>query len=356
MIFNPDGVVRGFGTIDSDSKGTLIGTWQASTSSAGGASFTLVSTPSSNDGADTLDGSYLQGTLSATAGTAQIDGSSGAAQGPPLAFTESPLPADTNTTYLGAWKVSVVVSSAGDISGAGQSIFAIFEPNGQWYLSVAKAASVGTWDPSTGVGTLAITSNNPTSTCEATASNPQTLTVNLAAGTATLADSGSSTVTGSGTITRSGLGSAEILDDFSDNAGTLAEAALEVAIPLSLNVHVSWPANVIGGSATSSLVLGVALTGPVNVGTACNVGDATKLEAYGLRPEINSLGNGAAAGSTPDTITFDYIKTQAAGYQVSVLGPHAQYCSVTQNGSGAIVDADSGNASAYPTVEVVCSQ
>jgi hypothetical protein len=357
LIFNPDGVVRGFGTIDSDSKGTLIGTWQASTSSTGGASFTVVSTPNTNNnGADTLDGSYLQGTLSATAGTAQIYSSSGTVQGPSLAFAESPLPADTNTTYLGAWKISVVVSSAGDISGAGQSIFAIFEPSGNWYLSVAKAASVGTWDLGTGVGTLAITSNNPTSTCEATTSNPQTLSVNLAAGTATLADSGSGTVTGSGTITRSGLGSAEILDGFSDNAGTLAEAALEVNIPLSLNVNVSWPANIIGGSATSSLVLGVALTGPGNVGTACNVGNAAKLEAYGLRPEINSLGNGAAAGSTPDTITFGYIKTQAASYQVSVLGPHAQYCSVTQNGSGPIVDADSGNASAYPTVEVVCSQ
>jgi hypothetical protein len=355
LIFNPDGVVRGFGTIDGDSSGTLIGTWQARSTSTAGVAFRLVSTPSTNN-SDTLDDSYLQGTLSVSSGAAQIYSSSGTAQGLPLTFTESPLVTDTSTTYLGAWKISVVVSSAGDISGAGQSIFAIFEPNGKWYLSVAKHATIGTWDPSTGVGTLAITSNNPTSTCEGLTQNPQTLAVNLASGTAVLTDSDSGTVAGSGTITRTGLGSAEILDNFNDNAGTLAEAALEMDIPLSLNVNVSWPANKIGGGATSSLVLGVALTGPANVGTACQVGSATKLEAYGLRPEINSLGNGAAAGSTRDTITFGYIKSQAANYQVSVLGPQAEHCSVTQNGSGPIVDADSGNASAYPTVEVVCSQ
>jgi hypothetical protein len=354
LIFNPDGVVRGFGSIDSNSKDTVIGAWQASTSASGGASFSVVPTPNSDNGA-TLDGSYLQGTLSATAGRAQIFNSSGTAQGPSLTFAESSLPADTSTTYLGAWKLSVVVTEPGAVAGGGQSIFAVFEPNGDWYLSAAKNAPIGTWDPSTGVGTLAITSNNPTSTCGVEASDPQTLTVNLAAGTVTLTNSGNTTV-GTGTITRTGLGSAEILDDFNDNAGTIAEAALEVDIPLSLNVNVSWPANTVGGSATSTLVLGVALTGPGNVGTSCNQSSATKLEAYALRPEINSLGNGAPAGSTHDVITFGYVKTQAANYQIAVLGPQAQHCSVTQNGSGPIVDADSGNASAYPTVEVVCSQ
>jgi hypothetical protein len=354
LIFNPDGVVRGFATLDSNSKGTVIGTWQASTSASGGASFTVVPAPHSSNG-PTLDGSYLQGTLSATTGTGQIFNSSGIAQGPPLTLAESSSPPDTSTAYLGAWKLSVVVTGAGAVAGAGESIFAIFEPNGNWYLSAAKNAPIGTWDPSTGVGTLTITSDTPTTTCGATVQTPQTLAVNLAAGTATLTNSSNSTV-GSGTISRTGLGAAEILDDFDDNAGTLAEAALEVDIPLSLHADVHWPANTVGGSATADLVLGVALTGPGNVGTACAQSSATKLEAYALRPEINSLGNGAAAGSTSDTITFGYVKTQAAIYQVSVLGPQAQHCSVTQNGSGPIVDADSGNASAYPTVQVVCSQ
>jgi hypothetical protein len=265
------------------------------------------------------------------------------------------LPADTSTAYLGAWKLSLVITEAGAVAGAGESIFAVFEPNGNWYLSAAKNAPIGTWDPSTGVGTLTIASNNPTSTCGVTAQTPQTLTVALATGTATLTNSSNSTI-GSGTIVRTGLGAAEILDNFSDNAGTLAEAALEVDIPLSLNVNISWPANTVGGSATADLVLGVALTGPGNVGTSCAQSSATKLEGYALRPEINSLGNGAAAGSTSDTITFGYIKSQVAAYQVSVLGPQAQHCSVMQNGSGSIVDANSGNASAYPTVQVVCSQ
>jgi len=348
LIFNPDGVVRGFGAIDSNSTGSLIGTWQASTSSTGGASYSLISATAANNGVTTLDGSYVQGTLSGASGTAQIYNSSGVAQGAALAFTESSSPPNINTTYLGAWKISVLTdTNPGSVSGGAQSIFAIFEANGSWYLSEARNAPIGTWNLSTGVGTIATTANNPTSTCGVQSQTPQTGTVNLAAGTFSGTNS-------SGTVTRAGLGSAEILDTFYDNAGTLADAALEVDIPLSLNVNVSWPANTVGGGATSALVLGVALTGPGNMGNSCNGSNATKLEAFGLRPEINSLGNGAVAGSTPDTITFGYVKTQAANYQVSVLGPQAQYCSVTQNGSGPIVDANSGNAAAYPTVQVVC--
>jgi len=249
----------------------------------------------------------------------------------------------------------VVLTGPGSVAGSGQSVFAIFEPNGKWYLSIAKNAPIGTWDPSTGVGTLTLIANHLPSTCGGlNTQSPQTITVNLANGTVTVTESGNNV--GSGTITRAGLGSAEILADFNDNAGTFAEGSAEVEIPLSLNVSINWPANTVGGSATSSLVLGVALTGPGNVGTSCGQTLATKLEAYGLRPEINSLGNGAVAGSTPDTITFGYVKAQAAIYQVSVLGPQAQFCSVTQNGSGPIVDANSGNALAYPTVQVVCSQ
>jgi len=356
LIFNADGVVRGFGTIDSNSTGSLIGTWQASTSVSGGASFSLASAPASNSGAATLDGSYLQGTLSGTSGTAQIYNSNGVAQGISLALTTSPLPANIDTAYLGAWKISVLTdTNPGSVKGGAQSVFAIFEPSGSWYLSSARNAPVGTWNLATGVGTIAIPANNPTNTCGVQTQTSQTGTGSLAAGTFTLTNTSNGTTLGTGTIARAGLGSAEILDTFADNAGTLADAALEVDIPLSLNVNVNWPANTVGGSATSSLVLGVALTGPGNVGNSCNQSSATKLEAFGLRPEINSLGNGAAAGSTPDIITFGYVKTQAANYQVSVLGPRAQFCSVT-NGSGPIVDANSGNASAYPTVHVTCSQ
>ena len=354
LIFSPDGVVRGFATIDSDSAGSLIGTWQASTSVSGGASFSLASAPNGSNA--TLDGSYLQGTLSAGSGTAQIYDATGAAQGPALTFTESSLPAGINTAYLGAWMLSVVPTTPGSVSGSGQSVFAIFESDGSWYVSAAGNGSSGTWDPGAGTGTLALTASSPTSSCGQQTQTPQTLAVDLATGTATLTNSSDGTAAGSGTITRAGLDSAEILDDFHDNAGTLADAAAEVDIPLSLNVNVSWPANTSGAGATSAIVLGVALTGPGNVGNSCNQGSGTKLEADALRPEINPLGNGAAAGSTSDIITFGYIKTQAADYQVSVLGPRAQYCSVTQNGSGPIVDANSGNASAYPTVQVACSQ
>jgi hypothetical protein len=345
LAFDADGVVRGYGVIDSFSTGALIGTWSAGTLSAG-LSFSAVTAPT---GTATLDTSYIQGTLAATTGTAQIF-SGGTAQGAALALTPVPIPAGASTAYLGGWKISVTPTDPGSVAGAGQSVFAIFEANGEFFISAAKGDGIGTWNPNTGIGSLTLNGDSPTNTCGVQSNSVNMATVNLAAGTFSLS------LGGNGTITRAGLGSADILDNFNDNAGTLAEAMAELDIPLSLNVSVSWPANPAGGNASTSLTLGVALTGPGNVGTACpGVSSATKLEAYALRPEINSLGYGVA-GTTSDTISFGYLKSQAANYSISVLGPQAKYCSVTQNGSGAIVDANSGNAAAYPTVRVVCTQ
>lgn len=232
------------------------------------------------------------------------------------------------------------------------SDFVIVEPNGNTVSG--ENSSLGTLNLDTGVATTTGTGSDPPTSCGGATLHPTRIgTVDFATGTFTQSDS-INTLLGSGTLIRAGI-SAEVLSRFFDNAGTAADASVEVEIPLSLSVSISWPANT--GTATSSLVVGVVLSGPGNVGTSCTTSTSTtKMEAVGLRPEINPLGSGAAAGTTTDTFSVGYVKGQAQTYQVSVLGPSAQFCSVTQNGSGAVVDAYSGNASAYPTVQVVCSQ
>ena len=116
LILNADGVVSGSGKISSSGGGTLIGTWQASTASSGSVSFTVVSSPDGS--AVTIDGSYLAGTVSGSSGTAQIFNTSGTAQGASVAFTESPLPTDTTSTYIGDWKLTLdTVTAAGHAIG-----------------------------------------------------------------------------------------------------------------------------------------------------------------------------------------------------------------------------------------------
>src|SRR3984893_4723674 len=103
LAFTADGVAACFGTISSASGGNVIGSWQASASSTGSASFTVVSVTNGNS---VIDGSYLVGTVSGSCAIAQIFNASGIAQGSPVAFTESPLPTGTTSTYIGGWTLS----------------------------------------------------------------------------------------------------------------------------------------------------------------------------------------------------------------------------------------------------------
>lgn len=350
LYFNPDGVVRGFGAISSASGGGLIGTWKASASSSGSASFTVVTSPGGQNPTG-LDGTYLSGVVSGSSGTAQIFNSSRVAQGSALTLTATAIAAGTNTTYVGGWElfIDTVAPDSGGVKGS--SAFVLFLPDGHWYTS-AGGLPGGTFDPATGiVSATSTTEVQPMSCGGQHTQRTNTFTMNLATGT--LSQTVGGTTNAGGHVVRVGS-AAEVLDRFYDNAGTLAESTLEAVVPLSLNVSISWPANT--ASATTSLALGVVLTGPANAGTACNPSTATKLETWGLRPEINPFGSGASAGSATDTFAVGYVKGQAQNYQVSVLGPASQFCSVTTNGNGTVVDANSGNASAYPTVQVVCTQ
>jgi hypothetical protein len=228
-------------------------------------------------------------------------------------------------------------------------VFVIVEPNG----NIVGLPGTNTMNLNTGIATGTSTGNDPPTSCGGLQLHPTRFgAANFATGTFTETDT-NGTVDATGTLIRAGI-SAELWSDFYDNANTAAEASVEVLVPLSLNVNISWPANT--GTATTILDLGVVLIGQSNVGTSCGLPGTTKLEGYALKPEINPLGNGAVAGATTDTFSFGYVAGQAQTYQISVRGPSAQFCSVAQNGSGAVVDANSGNASAYPTVQVVCTQ
>lgn len=354
LYFNSDGVVRGFGVIGSNSNGSLIGTWQASSTSSGSANFTVVTAPKA--GTFSIDGSYLSGSITGTSGTAQIYDASRVAQGASLALTPIAAATGTNTAYVGGWQLFIdSITTAGQVVGnvSGSSGFFILSPTGNSYFS--SGAGSGTFSLVNGVSTSGPTNTQTLRTsCQGTmGSTTTTSTVNLATGVVTTSDATSGQLNWTGHLARAGL-APEVLTSFYDNATTALEAAAEQAIPLSLNVDVSWPANT--GTTTSALDIGVVLTGANNIGTSCVGTAAQKLVSYGIRPELNSLGSGAAAGHTLDTFATSYIKNQAQAYQVSVIGPASQFCSVTQNGSGSVVDANSGNASSYPTVKVVCTQ
>jgi hypothetical protein len=359
LYFNSDGAVFGFGSISTTGNGKMIGTWQPNASGAAGASFTLVTGTKYNSGPGTpttLDGSYLSGSISGSSGTAQVYNAGGTAQGAAITLTAAAAPAaGTSTSYFGAYMVTLgTITAAGQAQGAvaGSSAIFLAAPNGTANVTGGNTTGAS-FDPATGIGTININGSGIATTCGGTQpSFAQTISFNLASGT--LSDSVGGAQTASGAITRL-TQSQEVLFNFYDNANTVAEAAAEQIIPLSLNVNIDWPAN--SGTATSALVLGIALAGSDTVGTSCNPGPALpKLEGFGLRPELNPLGAGAAATTVSDTFSFGYVKGQVQSYAVSVLGPAAGHCSVTANGSGSVVDASSGNASLYPTVTVHCTQ
>lgn len=363
LYFNADGAVFGFGAIGAagNTYQRMIGTWQPNASASSGATFTLVTgtqrVNTNGGGTSTvLDGNYLSGSVSGTSGSAQVYDATRTAQGSPITLTAAPPPAaGTSTAYLGAYLLTLgAQTAAGQATGgvAGSSAIFLAEPNGTANVT-GNNASGASVDLATGTATVTVTTNGIPTTCGGNRpALTQTVSFSLANGT--LSNTVAGALAQSGTVTRMTHG-LEVLESFQDNGNTQAEVAAEQVIPLALNVTIDWPAS--SPSATSALVLGVALAGLNTNGTSCNPGPgAQKLEAFGLRPELNPLGAGAAAATVGDTFSVGYVKGQAQTYAVSVLGPAAQYCSVTANGTGSITDASSGNAALYPTVAVHCTQ
>jgi hypothetical protein len=61
--------------------------------------------------------------------------------------------------------------------------------------------------------------------------------------------------------------------------------------------------------------------------------------------------SGSNSVTTTTNISASYPKGDAARYSLTT---GSSYCAITGGGSGSVVDANSGNAAAYPTVLVSC--
>jgi hypothetical protein len=305
FYFEPNGTLTGF----TGSGHLLAGTWSGSPTATGGVQLSLVSP---QDGGYSKNGVIPAGS---STGTADIwDSGTNAFQG---TFTFTKVTSTTalgNTNYLGGWYATYTPNAtgtaAGDTAGVGYLILAA---DGTFHgISDGSSMLVGTWDPSTGIGTGSVKN----------ASHTDTFTLNAANRTGTFSVGG--TDRGSLSFSRT---------------GTLAmtQSSNAANIPLLLNVTVSWPANI--GNVVSSLALSLTIkdSGGNNI-------------ASGIKSEINPLGIGAIANTTTDNIAVSYPRGSAVSYSLSVGSSN---CSIT-GGGGSVVDANSGNAVAYPTVAVVC--
>ena len=307
FYFQPNGTLVGF----TQDGGTLSGSWSGL--SSGGVGISLVS----SKGGYTQSGSIPTGS---SAGAAQVYSSSGALQGT-FNFTKVSSTANlANTTYLGGWFASFTPTAAGTNLGydSGGSAYFIAAPDGNLYgLTNDGSYFSGTWNVGTGAGTA-----NVTTTGKSTA-----ISVALAAGTGSATNNGQTV--GSLAFSRTG--------SFSVTPGT--GGANE--IPLLFNVSVSW-----ANTATSVSSFALSL----------NVFDANlNPVANGIKAESTSLRTDGIRTTTTDNIAVSYPKGVGSSYSLQINNPALSTpCTIT-GASGAVSDASSGNASAYPTVVITCN-
>ena len=314
FFFEPNGNLTGF----TDNGQLLAGTWTGSPTAGGGVQISLAS----SEGGYSKNGVIPAGK---STGTADIYDSNGALQGT-FTFNQvasgSTLP---NTLYVGGWYGTYTPNSAGIAAGdSGGQAYIILSPDKTFKgITDGAQAITGTWDPSTGVGSASFANKS---------GGMVSISINLATQTGTVTVG--STVNGSISFSRTGT---LAMNKGGQSGGSGTSGSSVKTIPLLLNVRVSWPANV--GNVVSSLAL------------ALNVKDSGgKLVAGSIKSEVNPLGIGAIANTTTDNIAVSYPSGSAASYSLSV-GP--SNCSIA-GGSGNVVDANSGNASAYPTVAITC--
>jgi hypothetical protein len=307
FYFQPNGTLVGF----TQSGGILSGSWAGA--SSGGVSLSLASSK----------GGYTQGGTIATGsstGAADVYSSSGVKQGT-FKFTKTVSATSLSTsTYLGGWYASFAPNANGTAAGygTGGSAYVIAAPDGNLYgITNDGSYFSGTWTVGTGVGTANVT----------TPGSSTAISAALAVGTGSVTNNGQ--IVGSLAFSRTGSLSV------TPSTGTAD------AIPLLLNVSVSW-ANTATGVSSFALSLSVL--------------DAKgNLVANSIKSESTSLRTDGKRTTTADSIAVSYPKGGGSSYSLQVNNPALKTpCTVT-GGSGTVSDAGSGNASAYPTVSISCS-
>lgn len=313
IYFQPGGTLTGF-----TSDGNLLaGTWTGSTTSAGGVA--VLATSSGGGG-------YGTGTIGAGSSTATINifNSANVQQGS-FAFSKiaaTAASAVTNSQYLGGWYATYTPNAAAIANGdTGGTAYIIAAPDGTFYGITDGSINPfnGTWTITNGQGTATWTEPAPSCLQNCTT----TIVIDLSKGNGTVAQNGQA----AGTLALSRTGT---LTRKNNQTSTAA------SIPLLLNVAVSW-AN--AGNTVNSLALGLSVKDSTGALVASTVkSESTAPSSTGIRT------------TTTDNIAVPYPTGGASTYTLSV-GP--SNCTIT-GGSGNVVDASSGIASAYPTVYVTC--
>lgn len=304
FYFQSDGTLIGF----TDSGDMLSGSWAANTSATGaGIQINLFS----SGGGYSKNGFIAAG---ASTGSAEIYSSTGALQGK-FTFTKliGASSAAVTTTYGGGWYVAFTATAAGVAAGnSNGSAYTIAAPNGT-FLVVTNDGAVfsGTWNPATGQGNATFTDKS---------GKVNTVSVDFSTATGSVSSGG--VVVGTLALTRTGT--------FNRAPGGGKQ------IPLVLNIVTSW-ANL--ANTTNSIAVSL------------SVNDATGAQvAFGTKSTSEPPSSSGVRTSTTDNVAVSYPTGAGKTYTVSV---GQQNCTVA-NGSGTVVDANSGNANAYPTVYITC--
>ena len=304
FYFQADGTINGF---TADGK-LLSGSWSGSLTASGGVSLSLFSS----------GGGYSQGgsiAAGASTGTAQIYNNTGTLQGT-LTFTKVVSSMTiTTSSYVGGWYVAETPTVSTNHSG---SAYLIAAPDGTISgLTNDGHVISGTWSVATGIGSGTTTGGGGTT---------DSFSVNFATGTGSVS-SGGQTV---GTLAFKRTGT------FSVNPSSGSTSVN--TIPLLLNMTISWANQ---SNTANSIAVSISVTG-----TSGNQ------VASGVKATSEPPNGSGVRSSTTDNISVSYPQGGGATYSLSI---GQQPCSITSGGSGAINDANSGNAGAYPTVNITCN-
>ena len=306
FYFQSDGTLNGF----TDSGDLLSGTWAASPAVGGGTNLNLFSS-----GGGSVRNAFIA--AGASTGTADIYSGSGVLKGT-LTFSKTTSAAAlTSSAFGGGWYAAFSVTAAGTAAGYGNgSAYVVAAPDGSFSV-VTNGGNVftGTWTVATGVGSGSFTSNS---------GKVNNVAVDFSAGTGSVSNAGQ--VVGNLALTRAGTFS--VTPPSSTATGT--------PIPLLLNLVTSW-ANL--PNTTN------------NIAVSISVSDANGSQlAFGTKSTSEPPNGGGVRTSTTDNIAVSYPQGSGKTYSVSV---GQQNCSVA-GGTGAVNDANSANAAAYPTVYITC--
>ena len=325
FYFQPDGTLNGVGytpTATGTATGPgiwLSGSWGGNnlgSATTAGVNFTLVG----SDGTYSTGGFILTGKGT---GTAQVYSSTNTLLGT-LTLTQVTGTTNQNMQYEGG----VYITATSTIKGNNGWAYMVTGPD-RSFTGLDNTGNVfsGIWTVGTGQGYLNW------------ANNLEEIGFNFTTGKGSfvmLSDTTpSATKTTTASLAFSNMGW------FSVTPPTTNEAAQP--IPLELNVVTNW-----ANQTTSTNNVALSIWVHDGAGTVIGMGTKSDVEA----PNTTGI-----PSSTSVVAAVNYSTSKApltdttARYTVSV---GTQPCVVTAGGTGTVVDANSGNASAYPTVHITC--